>query len=448
LNRVAAAPEDIVKEKQHFQLERRTSACARMDDSEDERPSKRQKLDAQGDADLLLDLGSDDWSNDLEEQELVLSAVVPVEEEEILLPASQAMMDEEESYWQGAGNDEELLMAASFDPNQAFVQSSAPQEPSQPNSNDFDAMFTSARRDFEPLPTQREPSQRAAVPPSQAQEDLKSSQPGFDASQPPAVTFEMAFKTAGGQKLAPPSKEALARAERLLASPTLQPIEETTDLPSTPTLELPQRLPALMHDSPTAMRGQQQLAKPAPKPHPLSQVQSFVPPTSSPRPPNTPQRSQMGTPQRSQLIPTQGSDFQTPRLDPRARLATKPFNAAPTPSPISQRRSQTPGSVFGPSQSRSQPSQTASQKTTIDLRMSAMKASQALSQRPKFVPPFKGGKRPTDQDLQKFQQEIKARSASQQAAVVQPTQRKGPAAKQGKWKPFFNLKGALSGFFL
>jgi hypothetical protein len=396
----------------------------------DERPSKRQKLDACNDADLLLDLGSDDWADDLiDATPIPLSAEVPVEEEEQVLAVQGSQMDEDE-YW--TGHDEELLLAAAsqMDPDGCLVLSAAAPASSQA----FEGMFT-ADRNLPPAATEPFPSQ----PPPQ-EPFLSQSEAELDFDQeapivPPPGGFEMAFKTAGGVKLAAPSKEAMARAQRILASPIAQP--QVLDTP--PATPRTARLNGPL-DSPTAARGQPTRAVAATV-HPLSQMQNFTPSSS-------PAGAALSTPKRPIARPyTPQTGFQTPRAIPQP-LNTKPFNAAATPSPaLSQRsqRSQTPSSVFGPSQASSQKTQ----KTTIDLRMSALKASQALSQRPKFVPPFKNGQRPTERDLQAIQEDIRVRSQSQQLVVEEggprvQSQASQTAAGKKKWKSFFDLKGSFT----
>ena len=392
-----------------------------MDDNE--RPAKRQKLSANAndDFDLLLNLSDEDWSNDLFDEPVyspVLSAVVPAEEEDLMLQDSQA------TQFEGVADEELLLPASGIQATQDDLsQMDAPVADSQTVSQ-TDAMFTLPGNELQ----DNVPRLAASL---SAQTEVASSQQSqpdeFDrllSQNSEAISFDFAFKTAAGNKLAAPSEGALAKADKLLASPPLLGSQRE----DSPEPIIPQLSQSITRQSVTMPRLQPPLAAKV-VPHPLSQVSNF---SSPPVQPNTPRPSPF-------LKQAPKTAFQTPVATARPRLGSKPFNSVATPSPAAHRQSQsaTQNSLFSPS--TSQRSQGPTQKTQIDLRMSVMK-SQNFSQRPKFVPPFKNGKQPSQTELEAIQKQIRSRMASQAEVVAS---QRGPkvAKKGGKWKPFFNLKG-------
>lgn len=189
-----------------------------------------------------------------------------------------------------------------------------------------------------------------------------TSSPGFDlpADSPPQHDFSTMFKTAGGGNVQAPSTQARERAERILASPPHEADESMIDSPITNRISRP--LPSAPSQSQS-------------KRHPLAQVQN----ASSPDALALPDRPAIAS--------------QTPARPILKRPAIQ-TNRTITPSPF--RPPTRAQSVFSP-QPALQPFKAPLLKPTLrpkKINISILPAP-SVQLKKKFVPPFKGGVRPT-----------------------------------------------------
>jgi len=251
---------------------------------------------------------------------------------------------------------------------------------------------------------------------------------------PPQYDFSTMFKTAGGAAVKAPSAAAIQKAEKLLASPQ-QVADTSADQSADMSHEMespiinrvlrtqPAPLPS------TSMSQQKQPTQPSQRSrHPLAQVQN----AESPKSISPDSLSTTHTPVR----PT----FSTPRIRPNINTIT--------PSPFVPPRS----NIFSTSTSTSAPKEKRQINISIlpsnrsllpVLATTSLRSSlpTRVKQQKKFVPPFKGGVRPTKEDLEAIKVKIRERERLAREEEVDLSQGVGARSQAGKTK----IRGKAAG---